>query len=107
FEVRRWILLPLKLDLSAAALVAMLDARQSINGNGPRDLSQRVASVLELPDLLGRSRVPSAAMVERAVMRSYESLRDVEFDQALDDRRHNRVLAAIAIALLVPIGMTL
>jgi hypothetical protein len=101
FESRRFILLPLKVNLNPLQLAALLDAR-GVNGHGPGGLSSRVATVLELPELLRSGGARSSAMVERAVRRCDAELRDVKLSAALDDRRHRLVLCGIALALIVP-----
>jgi hypothetical protein len=104
-EAWRHVLWPLRLKLSPVALATVLDRRDGNgNGNGHRHLllAPRVASVLELPRLLGPATHTSDAMVRRAVQRSHESLAAIDFDRYLDRRRLKQMLAVIAAVVLVP-----
>ena len=69
-------------------------------------LAPRVATVLELPQLLNSPAPPSNLMVERAVASAYQSLEGVNFDERVDERRKNACLALIAAAIVIPLVLT-
>lgn len=101
FEAWRHVVTPLQLNLDPVDLATALDRRTT----GVAALAPRVASILQLPELLNDPAPPSAAMVERAVIRSHESLRALEFDQRLDPRRLYFTAAVIALAFVVPVAL--
>jgi hypothetical protein len=85
YELWRLILSPLQIRAGLVDLAAALDrVRGASNGDS---LAPRVATVLELPELLNREAPPSAAMVERAVRAADDSLRSFNFVEQLDDWR--------------------
>ncbi len=90
---------PLLMRLDPLTLAAALDAR------GGGDLTARVGTVLQLPDLLRQPAPPSAAMVDRAVQRCHEALAAVDLRRRLNDRRRNLAVAAVVAAVLVPAGL--
>src|SRR5688572_30307825 len=100
WETWRHIFRPLKLRLDPVDLATALD-RGHRNGNVT--IAARVASVLQLPDLLQSDRPPSEPMIRRAVQRSYQSLEKIDFDASLDRRRPGLALAAIVGVALVPL----
>jgi hypothetical protein len=65
-------------------------------------IAERVATVLQLPDLLEGGSPPSPAMVAAAVRRSHESLAGIDFLQRLDRRQILQHLALAIAILLVP-----
>src|SRR5688500_8302977 len=108
FEAWRHVIVPLRLSLSPVALAAVRDRRGSgASGSAAAPLASRVASVLQLPDLLRSGPGPSEAMVRRAVARSHESLREVRFADRLNGRRLQASWAAVALLLLLPAMLVL
>ena len=91
-----WVVRPLRMALDPLTIAAALDR------NGTGELTARVGSVLQLPELLRRPAPPSAAMVRRAVQRCHEALAAVNLRPRLNDRRRNLALAAAGLAVLVP-----
>jgi hypothetical protein len=106
-EAWRHLVTPLRLKLSPVALAAVLDRRGNGSATFAPPLASRVASVLQLPDLLRGTSAPSEAMVRRAVARSHESLRDITFSDRLDRRRLQASYAIVAFLLLLPAALTL
>lgn len=115
-ETWRCVITPMRLRLGPVALAAALDRKPKSdvtngngNGNGHRHvlLAPRVASVLELPRLVGGGSVTSEAMVRTAVLRSHESLAAVDFDDYLDAPRQKRTRAAAIALALVPVILTI
>jgi hypothetical protein len=125
-EAWRHVVWPLRLKLGPVDLATLVDARaasrakanhngngngrpnesgtgEARTGNGRLLLAPRVASVLELPRLLGPGTPASDAMVHRAVVRSHESLAAVDFEQYLDRHRLKQMLAAISACVIVPL----
>ncbi len=109
WEAWRFVALPLRLPLGPLDLATAIDRRRG----GPSDhaasavpsLAARVASVLQLPDLIGGSAGgrTSEPMVRHAVARSYASIADVDFDAHLDRRRRQLAIGAIAAMILLPL----
>jgi hypothetical protein len=103
----RWILSPLMLPMDYVDLAYAADrAAKSANGNGNGHakrfaIAPRVATVLELPELLRGQWPPSPTMVDHAVRRSFDSLREIDFEQRLDEKRKRKYLSAIAGAFAV------
>lgn len=105
YEVWKRILVPLQIRGDLVGMAAAIDrARGNHNGTS---LAPRVATVLELPELLNREAPPSAVMVERAVVVADDSLRDVNFESNLDDRRHQLNFGAIVGILVLSILLIL
>jgi hypothetical protein len=102
-EVWKHILQPLKVPDDLVGMAAAID-RVRGNRNGT-SLAPRVATVLELPELLNRDAPPSAVIVERAVIKADETLREVRFESALNGRRHKlnfgSIIAILVIAILL------
>ncbi len=103
YEIWKRVLSPLQIRHDLVGMAAAIDrARGNRNGTS---LAPRVATVLELPALLDREAPPSAVMVERAVVVADDSLRDVNFEANLDDRRHKinfgSIIAILCVALLL------
>ncbi len=104
FEIGRRIILPLARRLDLVALAGAIGRKT----NGERDdLAARVASVLELPRLLERRDGPSAAMIERAVRRRYETLADIDFGATLNQSRLAKMVALAAAAVAIPAALAL
>jgi hypothetical protein len=127
----RWIGRPLRMKLDLVGLAAAIDRRAMTNGNRngngngnrgtggpplqgrgahatghPRAVASRVATALQLPDLLDRPHAPSAPMVERAVREAHTRLADVDFTAHLDRRRTRAAVAVLAGAILIPLLVT-
>src|SRR5205807_4897162 len=66
-------------------------------------LAARVASVLELPELLKGPTAPSPAMVRSAVLRCHESLDSVRFDHHLNAARRQGSVAALSALVVLPL----
>src|SRR4051812_39526581 len=97
---------PMRARFGLVDLAAAVD-RAAGEGNGS-SLAPRVATVLELPDLLRTSTPPSPAMVERAVHHAADTLRGVDFTLRLDERRYKLNLGSIgAIALVLLLLVTM
>src|SRR4029079_2980037 len=91
-------------DLAYAADRAAKNANGNGNGNGHAKrfaIAPRVATVLELPALLRSQWPPSPTMVDHAVRRSFDSLREIDFETRLDEKRKRKYLSAIAGAFAV------
>ncbi len=104
FEAWRRIIVPLFLRLDLVALAGAI-GRKTPGGNG--DLAARVASVLELPQLLAGRGAPSAAMIDRAVRRQHEGLAGIDFDSSLDHARLRKMLLLLAAGVIVPVALVL
>src|SRR5688572_4208875 len=116
WQLRRHIIRPLRLPLNPVDLATTLDRRQvetpSVAGGkswstSTSPIAARVATVLQLPELMRDERPPSETMIRRAVQRSYESLENIDLDSSLDERRRNGALGAIAALILLPILLAL
>ncbi|HEY2148763.1 MAG TPA: hypothetical protein VGH32_12550, partial [Pirellulales bacterium] len=104
FEIGRRIILPLAMRLDLVALAGAIGRKT----NGDRDdLAAGVASVLELPGLLERRGGPSAAMIERAVRRRYETLAGIDFGATLNQSRLAKMLALAVAAVAIPAALAL
>ncbi len=103
-EAWRRIILPLFMSLDLVALAGAI-GRTTVGGNG--DLAARVASVLELPQLLAGRGPPSAAMIDLAVRRRHEALAGIDFDSALDHARLRKMLLLLAAGVVVPAALVL
>ncbi|HEX3359242.1 MAG TPA: hypothetical protein VHS31_19850 [Tepidisphaeraceae bacterium] len=101
YEVWHHLIKPLQIRGDLVGMAAAID-RAKGNRNGT-SLAPRVATILELPDLLNREAPPSSPMVERAVIAADDALRNTSFESALDDRRHKINLGAIVAILAVTI----
>jgi hypothetical protein len=97
WQAWKYLIAPLRGRLSPIELAAALDRR---NTKFPL-LAPRVATVLELPQLLNRPYAPSPAMVRKAVEHADDSLQDVQFAQRLDDRKLRQHVVAIGIIALI------
>src|SRR2546427_6120679 len=101
YEFWKRVIAPLQIRSDLVGMAAAIDrARRNHNGTS---LAPRVATVLELPELLNCKAPPSTAMVERAVVVADESLRNINFESNLDDRRHKLNFSAIVSILVVTI----
>ena len=95
----RWLVRPLRMRLDPLTLAAALDRHDG------GDLTARVGTVLQLPELLARPAPPSAAMVRAAVQRCQDALAAVDLRGRLNDGRRNTAIVAIVLAVLVPAGL--
>ena len=84
---------PLRMELDPVDLAAAVDRS---DGSRKSVLAPRVATVLELPQLLAGDLAPSPSMVTRAVEHAHDSLKGVNFLERLDHKRFNYQLGAIA-----------
>lgn len=100
YEAWRFVLTPIRLNLGLVGLAAAIDRAGS--EKLPGTLAARVASVLELPELLKSNAAPSAAMVRSAILRCHEALNGVKFENHLNAQRRQLSLSALAALFLVP-----
>ena len=94
---------PLKRRLSPVELAEAVDIAQ--NNEGSNQLAPRVATVLQLPSMLGDEEALSGTMIQDAVGRSYQSLESTDFNTALSSRHTNQCLG-IMLAAVVFFGGT-
>lgn len=108
YEAWRYIIQPLRMRLSEVALAAAVDRNRSHDApHGFPMIAPRVATVLELPELLSRPSAPSPSMVEQAVAHAHDALRNVNFLDRLDHKRFNLQLTSIASLLIAAIILIL
>lgn len=114
FETWRWIIQPLRARLGLLDLATELDRKRrgsvaitSMGSNGHSALSARVATVLELPQLLSSPTPPSRAFVEQAVGEANASLEKTDFAQHLNHQRAMKMCGGLALALLVPLILSI
>lgn len=123
YELWRHVLHPARMELTYLDLASMLDGRTIPNAtaitnnpvgaarfSGQRSvLAPRIATVLQLSESAKEqaSAGASPAMIERAVARSFESLQAVDFEARIETRRRMNAFVALAIALLVPLILTI
>lgn len=69
--------------------------------------TQRVASILQLPDLLVSKAQPSATMVRAAVTRDAEWFKERDLNQALNRERLGWCIAIMVIAFYIPLQFAL
>jgi hypothetical protein len=100
-EAWRFIIAPLRLRLGHVGLAAAIDRAGSEKTRG--SLAARVASVLELPELLKTPTAPSPSMVRSAVLRCHEALDGVRFEQHLNGARRQAAISAIAALVVMPL----
>lgn len=87
-EAYKHILLPLRMKLGPVALASAIDrASGTATLSSAGSIAARVATVLELPDLLAGHSPPSEAMIRQAVVRSHQSLSSVQFEEKLNHER--------------------
>jgi len=102
-EVVRRIAIPLLTPVGLVALAGAIGRNRAGTDHG--DLAGRVASVLELPNLLKSASGASPAMIDRAVRRRHEGLAGVEFKAALDHSRLRRSSLLLAVSIAIPISL--
>jgi hypothetical protein len=103
-EIWRQIVGPLMTQIDPVTLAHTLDqASRREPKEGAMILAPRVATVLELPQLLKTPAPPSSSMVERAVASAYQSLEGIDFDQRVDEKRKQLCLGLIAGLIVLPL----
>jgi hypothetical protein len=93
----RELIAPLRLKLDPLTLATALDRA---SGRTPGFIASRVATVLELPDMLQQTPKPSPAMLHQAATACHAVLSEIDFDARFDDRRRN-VAGTILFAMLI------
>ncbi len=99
-EAWRFIVVPIRLEMSLIGVAGAIDRAGTDKIQGT--LAARVASVLELPELLKTSSAPSAAMVRTAVLRCHQALDGVRLEDHLNDKRRQITVYSVALLLLLP-----
>jgi hypothetical protein len=94
---------PLRKKLSPVELAEAVDIAQQ--NDGVNQLAPRVATVLQLPGMLGDDGALSGNMIKDAVGRSYQSLEQTDFNAALSGK-HTMQCFAVAFAALLFFGGT-
>jgi hypothetical protein len=107
WEIWREILQPMLTQIDPVTLAHTLDqASKREPAKQPMILAPRVATVLELPQLLSTPAPPSNMMVERAVASAYQSLEGIDFDARVDERRQKFCFGLIAALVVIPLILT-
>lgn len=101
YELWRWILRPLMARFSLIGLVAAIDR---IDAERPA-LASRVATVLELPNLLQSHAAPSATLVQAAVQRCHDDLSAIDFQAHLNRQRRNMSYWILVGCLVVALAL--
>ena len=99
-EAWRLIVTPIRMEMSLIGVAGAIDRVGSNKIQGT--LAARVASVLELPELLKTGSAPSAAMVRTAVIRCHDALNGVRLEDHLNDKRRQIFLFSIMLLVLMP-----
>ena len=105
-EFVRRVVLPIRLKLSLIGIAAAID-RASLENGSTDSLAARVASIMELPELLKSKSPPSSAMVNSAVERCHSSLASVNLHSHLNHDRYEKawlVMGGVVIAAMVLIA---
>jgi hypothetical protein len=97
-ELWRFVIRPIWSDLSLVGIAAAIDRAGSVPVQG--SFAARVASVLELPELLATNAAPSSAMVRTAVMRCHDIMNGVKLEDHLNRQRY-RISFWIVIAMVL------
>lgn len=100
YMLYRWLIVPLRVGMGPLDLGAALDRR---SGGSRVAVLPDVATVMELPGMLGREASDSPDMIRLAVKRSYEALGNVDFASHADQRHKQRWLAVLFGAVLLPV----
>ncbi|MEM6259060.1 MAG: hypothetical protein AAGI37_12165 [Planctomycetota bacterium] len=90
---------PLAHKLSPVELAEAVDIAQ--NNSGTNQLAPRVATVLQLPGMLGDDESLSGNMIEDAVGRSYESLEQTDFGGVLSSKHTMQCVGVLLGSLLL------
>jgi hypothetical protein len=93
---------PLTLPMTPLDVAAAID--RTVSGPAKGTLASRVASVLELPEAKEDAASMSPELVVHAVRKNYSELENVSFARHLNARHLWLSLAALAGALLIPVG---
>jgi len=91
---------PLRTRLEPIALAHAVDIAQG--NTGEKRLAPRVATVLQLPDMIGDDGVLSGQMIRDAVGRSFASLEQTDFAAALSGKHRMQCIGLLLAALIVP-----
>jgi hypothetical protein len=97
-ELFRFVISPIWVNLSLVGIAAAIDRAGSAPMQGT--FAARVASVLELPELLAGTAAPSPAMVRTAVMRCHDIMNGVKLEDHLNRQRY-RISFWIVISLIL------
>lgn len=89
---------PLRKKLGPVELAEAVDIAQK--NNGVNQLAPRVATVLQLPGMLGDDGALSGNMIQDAVGRSYRSLEQTDFNAAISSKHTMQCLGVAFAALL-------
>ncbi|MFK7788059.1 MAG: hypothetical protein AB8C95_01030 [Phycisphaeraceae bacterium] len=90
---------PLKKKLSPVELAEAVDIAQGHRGSN--QLAPRVATVLQLPGMLGDDSALSGNLIQDAVGRSYQSLETTDFNSAISGKHTTQCLGVLLAALVV------
>ncbi|MEM9345729.1 MAG: hypothetical protein AAGB26_03835 [Planctomycetota bacterium] len=90
---------PLAHKLSPVELAEAVDIAQK--NSGTNQLAPRVATVLQLPSMLGDDESLSGNMIEDAVGRSYQSLEQTDFGGALSSKHTMQCVGVLLGSLLI------
>ena len=96
FAIRR-LSRPLRMRLDDLDLANLLDRHQP-------GLGQRVANVLQLPELLGSRLDSSTSLIRSAVINDVSVIKNVPFDSLLDRRRLVQALLIITASIALPLA---
>lgn len=94
---------PLRKKLTPIELAEAVDIAQ--NHRGTNQLAPRVATVLQLPGMLGDDSALSGTMIQDAVGRSYQSLESTDFTSAISGK-HTMQCLGVLLASLIVLGGT-
>ena len=89
---------PLRNRLSPVELAEAVDIAQDHKGG--EQLAPRVATVLQLPGMLGDDGALSGTMIQDAVGRSYQSLESTDFNAALSSKHTSQCLGIVLAAVV-------
>lgn len=90
---------PLRNKLGPVELAEAVDIAQGHRGS--KQLAPRVATVLQLPSMLGNDTALSGNMIQDAVGRSYHSLESTDFSSAISSKHTTQCLGVLLGAMLV------
>ena len=98
----RFLVVPTRLDDDLVSLAAALDQTASATPSH-KPVAPHVATVLQLPDLLGDEGAVSPIMVRSAVLRSDQALTGVNFEAHLNRKRFQTAMSLVVILLVLPV----
>ncbi|XAL98639.1 hypothetical protein OT109_13750 [Phycisphaeraceae bacterium D3-23] len=88
-----------------------IDLAQAVDNasgaEGDAKVAPRVATVLQLPEMLGDDEATSSNMIHSAVSRSYDSLEKDNFERHVNNTHVMNCIAAIGAAIILPVGLAL